>query len=233
MSMKKISSEFPAYKKEYLSAIRKVLSESSPHVLDEAAFPAYAHPNPIINTLFWLRLRYVMKNIEKTAPYDAVLDFGCGSGVLLPFLAKVSKKVVGVDINLEPLEKVTKYIQFPVNIGTVNLNQVDLASFPQESFNLITALDVLEHVNNLEDTLDQLMGLLKPNGRLVISLPTENIFYKIGRRLAGRNFTGDYHIVKISDIEKTCRQKGNIAEIANLFPVFSFFKIFSLEKRRG
>jgi 2-polyprenyl-3-methyl-5-hydroxy-6-metoxy-1,4-benzoquinol methylase len=232
--MNKTFTEFSSYRKYFLTAIRKILAESPPHALDEAAFPAYAHPNFLINLLFWLRLRIVMRHIEKRAPYDAAVDYGCGSGVLLPFLAMFSTKVVGVDINLEPFEKVAKYIKFPANIEVKNLNGVNLRSFPQESFDLITALDVLEHVYDLEETLDQLMDLLKPHGRMVVSLPTENLFYKIGRRLAGSNFTGDYHVRKISDIENICKTKGKVVKIANIFPVFSLFKIFYLEKvQRG
>lgn len=222
--------DFLAYKNQYLSAISKVLKESTPHSLDEAAFPAYSHPNPWINDLFWMRLRIVMETVDRRGPYQTVLDYGCGSGVLLPFLANRSAKAYGVDINLEPFQKMQQVAVFPENITVLNLNACDLRDFPQASFDLVTALDVFEHVENLDETLDQLLALLKPNGKIVVSLPTENILYKIGRQLAGKEFTGDYHIRKISEIEQVCRQKGKVEKIANLPPVFTLFKIFSIEK---
>ena len=52
--------EFNAYKARYRTAIQQVLSETEKGRLDEAAFPAYSHRNPIINWLFWQRLRKVM-----------------------------------------------------------------------------------------------------------------------------------------------------------------------------
>ncbi|HEY3475155.1 MAG TPA: hypothetical protein VGK56_11135, partial [Anaerolineales bacterium] len=67
------ASEFQEYKARYRSAIRKVLAEAERGRLDEAGFPAYAHPNPLINWLFWQRLRAAMNYIEENAPYEKVL----------------------------------------------------------------------------------------------------------------------------------------------------------------
>jgi 2-polyprenyl-3-methyl-5-hydroxy-6-metoxy-1,4-benzoquinol methylase len=80
--------DFNAYKSNIRTAIRKVLSETESGRLDEAAFLAYSHPNPFINWLFWQRLRKAMETIERGTPYRRILDFGCGSGVLLPSLER-------------------------------------------------------------------------------------------------------------------------------------------------
>ncbi len=53
--------EFNAYKTRYRTAIQSVLSETEKGRLDEAAFPAYSRKNPLINWLFWQRLRKVME----------------------------------------------------------------------------------------------------------------------------------------------------------------------------
>src|SRR5262245_25995524 len=103
------SSDFNVYKSLYRSAIRKVLAESEEGRLDEAGFSAYSHPNPIINWLFWQRIRIAMKHIENTAPYNTILDFGCGSGVMLPFLSQHGDHVIAMDIDLLPLERMKKH----------------------------------------------------------------------------------------------------------------------------
>ena len=82
------AADFQHYKARYRSAIRSVLDESERGRLDEAGFPAYSHPNSLINWLFWQRLHTAMNYIENHAPYAQVLDFGCGSGVMLSFLAQ-------------------------------------------------------------------------------------------------------------------------------------------------
>lgn len=211
-------------------AIRQVLRDAPPRSLDEAAFPAYSHPNPIINWLFWKRLEDVIKVVVQDAPYEKTLDFGCGSGVLLPFLAEQSKLVIGIDIELSPYEMMKKYISFPTNIQVINGSQIPMEDIPADSIDLIMALDVLEHVPDLSTTLDQLMRLLKPGKKLIVSVPTENILYQIGRKLAGREFSGAYHERGAADVIQLASQKGEIKMLSVLIPLFPFFRIFSIEK---
>ncbi|HEU0294669.1 MAG TPA: class I SAM-dependent methyltransferase [Anaerolineales bacterium] len=221
------STEFASYKTRYRSAIRKVLSESEPGRLDEAGFPAYSHPNPLINWLFWQRLRAAMNYIETNAPYDTVLDFGCGSGVMLPFLAQHSKQVIALDIDLLPLEKVKKHIPLPSNVEVYDANQITLSGLPQKSFDLINALDVLEHVDDLPRTLSELLALLRPGGQLVVSGPTENILYQIGRKIAGPEYSGAYHERGIAEIKRELTRVTRLEQIATLYWPVALFEIFA------
>jgi 2-polyprenyl-3-methyl-5-hydroxy-6-metoxy-1,4-benzoquinol methylase len=220
------SSEFQGYKVRYRSAIQNVLRESERGRLDEAGFPAYSHPNPLINWLFWQRLRTAMSYIECHAPYENVLDFGCGSGVMLPFLAQHSQQVTAVDIDLVPLERVKKYIPLAGNIHMLNANQTAISQLPPKSFDLINALDVLEHVNDLPRTLSELLNLLKPGGRLVVSGPTENILYQLGRKLAGPEYSGDYHERGIAEIKRELSRLARVQQIATLYWPVPLFEVF-------
>jgi 2-polyprenyl-3-methyl-5-hydroxy-6-metoxy-1,4-benzoquinol methylase len=221
------SSEFNAYKSRYRAAIRKVLSESERGRLDEAGFPAYSHPNPVINWLFWQRLRTAMNHIQRSAPYDAILDFGCGSGVMLPFLAEQGDHVTAFDIDLLPLERVEPHIPLAANVTVLDGNQSPLAQLPPHTFDLINALDVLEHVDDLPGTLAQLINLLKPGSRLVVSGPTENILYQIGRKLAGSEYSGAYHERGITEIKRELGRLARIEHIAMLYHPIPLFEIFT------
>ncbi|MEW5940173.1 MAG: class I SAM-dependent methyltransferase [Chloroflexota bacterium] len=224
------SSDFRAYKNAIRSAIRAALTEAEPGALDEAAFPAYSHRNPLINWLFWQRLRVVMKFIEARAPFDHALDFGCGSGVMLPFLARHSKRVLGLDVDLLAYQTMSRRMDFPTNIEVRDANQSPLASLPAASFDLITALDVLEHVDDLPSTLRDLFHLLKPGGWLVISGPTENVFYKIGRKLAGPEYSGAYHERGIPEVRDALGQLTQVVTIARLYPPVTLFDIFAARR---
>jgi 2-polyprenyl-3-methyl-5-hydroxy-6-metoxy-1,4-benzoquinol methylase len=220
------AAEFQDYKNRYRSAIRKVLEEAEPGRLDESGFPAYSHPNRLINWLFWQRLHTAMNFIEKQAPYEHVLDFGCGSGVMLPFLAQHSHHVTAMDIDLVPLERMKKHIPLAKNIQVLDANQTSLSQLTPKSFDLINALDVLEHVDDLLRTLHELLTLLKPNGQLVVSGPTENTVYRIGRKLAGPEFSGDYHERGTAEIKRELARLAHVRQIATLYWPVPLFEMF-------
>ncbi len=224
------SSEFNAYKSRYRSAIQQVLAHAEKGRLDEAAFPAYSHRNPLINWLFWQRLRKVMDYVQNPTPYTNILDFGCGSGVMLPYLSSISAHVTAMDVDLLPIRSVQKYIPLPQNVAVKDATQIPVSALPTNSFDLIIALDVLEHVHDLPQTLRELLGLLKPDGRLIVSGPTENILYRLGRKVAGPEYSGAYHERGIAEIKNELLKTTTLEHIATLYWPIPLFEIFSAKK---
>lgn len=220
------SPSFNAYKTRYRAAIRSVLADSEKGRLDEAGFSAYSHRNPLINWLFWKRLHIAMKYIERSAPYENILDFGCGSGVMLPFLSERSQHVVAFDVDLHPLEQVKQHIPLAANVQTLDANHTPISKLPQKSFDLINALDVLEHVDDLPQTLAQLLNLLKPNSQLLVSGPTENFLYQIGRKIAGPEYSGAYHERGIDEIKRELKRIARVEHIATLYQPIPLFEVF-------
>lgn len=224
------TNDFNIYKSRYRDAIRQVLAESEKGRLDEAAFPAYSHRNPIINWLFWQRLRKVMEHIQSPTPYENILDFGCGSGVMLPYLSSISKQVTAMDVDLLPLERAQAYIPLASNVEVKDAGKNGIPDLPANSFDLIIALDVLEHVKDLPRTLNELLALLKTNGQLIVSGPTENILYQIGRKVAGPEYSGAYHERGITEIKNELLHLAQIKHIATLYWPLPLFEIFSAKK---
>ncbi|MBC7878911.1 MAG: class I SAM-dependent methyltransferase [Anaerolineales bacterium] len=224
------TNDFNTYKSRYRSAIRQVLAESEKGRLDEAAFPAYSHRNPVINWLFWQRLRKVIEHIQRPTMYDNILDFGCGSGVMLPHLSQISSKVIAMDVDLLPIELVQAYIPLASNVEVKDASKIGIADLPANSFDLIIALDVLEHVKDLPRTLNELLSLLKPDGQLIVSGPTENILYQIGRKIAGPEYSGAYHERGIAEIKNELIKLARIGPIATLYWPIPLFEVFTAKK---
>lgn len=224
------STEFNAYKSRYRSAIQQVLAQSEKGRLDEAAFPAYSHRNPLINWLFWQRLRKVMDYVHSPTPYAKILDFGCGSGVMLPYLSSISTQVTAMDVDLLPIQSVQKYISLPQNVEVKDATKIAIHDLQANSYDLIIALDVLEHVHDLPQTLRDLLELLKPGGRLIVSGPTENILYRLGRKVAGPEYSGAYHERGIAEIKNELLNMTTLEHIATLYWPFPLFEIFSAKK---
>jgi 2-polyprenyl-3-methyl-5-hydroxy-6-metoxy-1,4-benzoquinol methylase len=224
------TTDFNSYKTRYRNTIRQVLAQAESGRLDEAAFPAYSHRNPIINWLFWQRLRKVMEHIQRPTPYERALDFGCGSGVMLPYLSQISSQVTAMDVDLLPLERAQAYIPLASNVDVKDASKNNISDLPANSFDLIIALDVLEHVKDLPRTLNELLALLKQGGQLIVSGPTENILYRIGRKVAGPEYSGAYHERGIAEIKHELTHISRIEPIAALYWPVPLFEIFTAKK---
>jgi len=218
--------EFVSYKNVFVEPTRQILASDTSPALYESAFPAYANPNPLIHFLFWQRVRKVMHYLEGRKPFRHVMDFGCGGGVMLPFLSKFSQKVVAMDIDLEPIKKMQPLMNFSPSIEILDGRQHTLDTFTPSSFELILALDVLEHVDNLALTLQKLGSLLVPGGEIIVCGPTESTFYQLGRKIAGSDYSGDYHVRNIYDIKNALSKVTEVSTIATLYYPLPLFKIY-------
>ncbi len=95
-----------------------------------------------------------------------ILDYGCGSGFIVGQLQARGYDVCGTDISKEAIEYGTS--EGIKNLYSTNGIEVD---FPDESFDLILAMDVVEHIDQDDLVVRELERLLRPNGRLIITVP--------------------------------------------------------------
>ncbi len=155
---------------------------------DEMAIPSYLHWNPLIRWLVWRRYE-VIAVLAGFKPDMTVLEFGCGPGMFLPELSARCRTVYAVDLFPQYARELCRRKKLPVQFS----DSVDAVS--DSSLDLVIAAQVLEHMekDELIRYLDLFSRKLKPEGRLLLSGPTENFAYKIGRILAGFGGKGDYH----------------------------------------
>ena len=188
--------------------LAKMAAQLSAHDRDEMAIPSYRHRNPAMRWMAWHRVEVVSARLaelcwEKPRSKTAILDFGCGTGVLLGEASRSAVRVVGVDPVLASARLLVKQWQLAVELLTPEAASEELAP---ATFDIVIAAEVLEHVDPLAPTLGLLRKWLKPGGSLLVSLPTENALYRTGRFLAG--FRGDYHHHDAAAIHDAIKQSG-------------------------
>mgnify|MGYP001596815579 CR=1 FL=1 len=218
--------QFNAHQRRFVSALRTVLSEHDNNTkLFEAAFPAYSDSSPLVRFLFWQRIWVTINFLESQGPYETILDFGCGSGIVLSFLAGFANRAVGLDIDITPYRALSTRFPFPNTIEVYETKEHPILSFPDQTFDVIIALDVLEHVKNLQEVFSGFCRIMRPGGMVIVCGPTENLFYRLGRIVAGKQYTGDYHVTNIYNIRKVMNTFMETKTLATLYYPFPLFKI--------
>jgi SAM-dependent methyltransferase len=103
----------------------------------------------------------------------AVLDAGCGSGRMLQELAPYGR-VTGVELDPDAAAAAISR-----EIGEVHIGRVEELPLESESFDLITCLDVIEHVPDDRRALDELRRVSKPGGWLLLTVPAYQALWSL------------------------------------------------------
>lgn len=114
-----------------------------------------------------IALKNKLKLINSLSPKGSLLDIGAGTGEFLLTCKNNGWNVTGI----EPSEK-AKSIAQKKGIGM----ETSLQELESHSFDVITMWHVLEHVPDLEQQLNELKRLLKPNGTLIVAVPNFNSY---------------------------------------------------------
>ena len=95
-----------------------------------------------------------------------IIDLGCGDGQFLNLISKFCESACGVDISDLAIEKANnKYPQYEFKL----LNIDGTLPYSDDYFDTICAIDVLEHIVDIETVLEEFNRVLKPNGNLLIA----------------------------------------------------------------
>jgi 2-polyprenyl-3-methyl-5-hydroxy-6-metoxy-1,4-benzoquinol methylase len=159
--------------------------------IQETCIPSYVHPNLAAAAVAWGRLFAAARLHRRFAQAGPVLDFGAASGELAHILpAENSYHFVENDESMA-----RSLIE-----GNPQATRRPLERLERGRYAAIFALDSLEHNEDVGAIVDLLLPALRSDGVLIISGPTENMLYRLGRRIAG--FSGEYHKTTIYHIER-------------------------------
>jgi ubiquinone/menaquinone biosynthesis C-methylase UbiE len=180
----------------------------------------YEDSNPVVRRLLQRFLHRVDEVATSLQP-GAVLDVGCGEGVVTERLARLlpSAKVLGVDADETHLRVEWDARAVP-NLSFAAGSAYDLP-FPDGSFDLVCAVEVLEHLERPRDALAEMSRVAER--ALLLSVPNEPS-WRISHMLAGRNLrdfgNGAGHINHWSKtaFAQLVSGYGRVETISTVFP---------------
>lgn len=120
-----------------------------------------------------LRLQF----INERAPVSGkrVLDIGCGGGILAEGLAKMGAQVTGIDMAEESLDVATQHANdSALDIHYQKIPTEAFAETHQEQFDIVTCMEMLEHVPDPTSIVHACQQLLKPGGQVFFSTINRN-----------------------------------------------------------
>lgn len=104
-----------------------------------------------------------------------VLDVGCGGGILSEAMAHRGAEVTGIDMGEAPL-KVAKLhgLESGVNVSYRQVTVEQLATEQPEQFDIVTCMEMMEHVPDPSSIVDACSQLVKPGGHVFFSTLNRN-----------------------------------------------------------
>ncbi|HTD75750.1 MAG TPA: bifunctional 2-polyprenyl-6-hydroxyphenol methylase/3-demethylubiquinol 3-O-methyltransferase UbiG [Steroidobacteraceae bacterium] len=127
-----------------------------------------AGPSKPLHELNPLRLRY----IEQAARlHDArILDVGCGGGILSEAMARSGARVLGIDLAQAVLDVAELHaLESGLQVEYRAVAAEELAAAQPDSFDLVTCMEMLEHVPDPAATLKALAALVRLSGDVIVS----------------------------------------------------------------
>ena len=128
------------------------------------------------------RIESRCRAVMRYASGGRVLDVGCATGTFLEGMRRRGWEVRGVEPSARAAALCRQKLGLEVQASTLDAAQLESASF-----NLVTMWNVLEHVNDPQQTLRRVHDVLRPGGLLVAAVPnTESLDIRVfGRYWAG------------------------------------------------
>ena len=104
-----------------------------------------------------------------------VLDVGCGGGILSEAMARLGASVTGIDLSEKPLKVAQLHLlESGLDIRYELISPEELQKTASGSFDVVTCMELLEHVPDPASTVAACAKLVKPGGRVFFSTINRN-----------------------------------------------------------
>ena len=171
-------------------------------------------------------------NLLGNSNYEKLLEMGTGSGIFLPELARHCEKIFAMDIHphFENIENLLNY--YNVKEFDVKSQNIEKTDYPDDYFDAIVAVSVLEFVVDLDAALNEIKRILKKDGIFLTICPMQNnILDLIVSRYADKTAKEDFGDSRLF-VGKALEQNFSVIEkgymlpiVGKFFPVYTHYKL--------
>lgn len=131
--------------------------------LQEGWYKESHHPIALLRAENKIRNPWISEEIRKRFSNKAsILDVGCGAGLLTNSLALDGHSVTGIDLSEQSLKTAERY-DTTKSVKYIPANAYSLP-FPDQSFDVVCAMDILEHVETPNQLIREAARVLKKDG---------------------------------------------------------------------
>jgi 2-polyprenyl-6-hydroxyphenyl methylase/3-demethylubiquinone-9 3-methyltransferase len=130
-------------------------------------------PSKPLHDLNPFRLRYIERAVG--LPQKDVLDVGCGGGILAEAMARAGARVLGIDLSqalLDVAELHALEAKIPAEYQAIAAEELALQR--PAGFDLVTCMEMLEHVPDPAVSIGALAALVRPGGDVIVSTLNRN-----------------------------------------------------------
>jgi len=168
--------------------LRKVWNVNSDYgVLDSLVKNLKENDGKKINDFLHLpiHLPFIRQELKNLPKNSKILEAGCGFGHWVFWLAEQGYETVGVDLAEKTIATAKKYAKIN-NKTNCKFIEADIRQLPIKDnyFDCIFSFGVIEHFRNPEPILKEFKRVLKPNGRIFLSMPNQYSFHTLTRPLS-------------------------------------------------
>lgn len=156
--------------------------------MKSAAFTGERIIPELDNYFFYEHLARYRFARQYVGPDTRLLDIGCGDGYGTFYLAAHVKEALGIDIDAEPIRHANeKYRLANLSYRQVLPNDWQL---PPDSVDVATCFEVFEHVQEPDQLIARISGVLRKGGIAILSTPNKDVY--------GENLPDPYHVKEYS-----------------------------------